>query len=88
VVVLPESGALLFVVVVVVESVDFCVTSGDAAASAPGEVSVVVVVVVSLLVPWHPMIIVAAMEGKGRDCRERNYTLPNSHTPEHIIEFK
>jgi hypothetical protein len=64
VVVLPESGALLFVVVVVVESVDFCVTSGDAAASAPGEVSVVVVVVVSFLVPWHPMIIVAAVKAK------------------------
>jgi hypothetical protein len=64
VVVLPESGALLFVVVVVVESVDFCVTSGDAAASAPGEVSVVVVVVVSFLVPWHPMIIVPAMKAK------------------------
>jgi hypothetical protein len=63
VVVLPESGALLLVVVVV-ESVDFCVTSGDGAASAPGEVSVVVVVVVSFLVPWHPMIIVPAMKAK------------------------
>jgi hypothetical protein len=64
VVVLPESGALLLVVVVVVESVDFCVTSGDGAASAPGEVSVVVVVVVSFLVPWHPVIIVPAMKAK------------------------
>jgi hypothetical protein len=63
VVLLPLSGALL-VVVVVVESVDFCVTSGDGAASAPGEVSVVVVVVVSFVVPWHPTIIVPAMKAK------------------------
>ena len=58
------SGALL-VVVVVVESVDFCVTSGDGDASAPGEVSVVVVVVVvSFVGPWHPTIIVPAMKAK------------------------
>ena len=44
--------------------VDFCVTSGDGDASAPGEVSVVVVVVVSFWVPWHPMIIVPAMKAK------------------------
>ena len=56
------SGALL-VVVVVVESVDFCVTSGDGEASAAGEVSVVVVVVVvSFVVPLHPTIIVPAMK--------------------------
>ena len=57
-VLLPLSGPLLVVVVLL----DFCVTSGDA--SAPGEVSVVVVVVVSFLVPWHPMIIVPAMKAK------------------------
>jgi hypothetical protein len=64
------SGALLLVVVAVVESVDFCVTSGDGAgvpgeASAPGAgvVSVVVVVVVvSFMVPLHPTIIVPAMK--------------------------
>ena len=60
-VLLPLSGALL-VVVVVVESVDFCVTSGDGEASAAGEVSVVVVVVVSFVVPLHPTIIVPAMK--------------------------
>jgi hypothetical protein len=64
VVLLPLSGALL-VVVVVVESVDFCVTSGDGDASAAGEVSVVVVVVVvSFGVPWHPTIIELAMKAK------------------------
>ena len=58
-VLLPLSGALLVVVVVV----DFCVTSGDGDASAPGEVSVVVVVV-SFVGPWHPTIIVPAMKAK------------------------
>ena len=60
------SGALL-VVVVVVESVDFCVTSGDGDASAAGDVSVVVVVVVVVVsfgVPWHPTINVPAMKAK------------------------
>jgi hypothetical protein len=61
VVLLPLSGALLVVVVVV----DFCVTSGDGDASAAGEVSVVVVVVVvSFVGPWHPTIIVPAMKAK------------------------
>ena len=60
VVLLPLSGALLVVVVLV----DFCVTSGDGDASAPGEVSVVVVVVVSFVGPWHPTIIVPAMKAK------------------------
>ena len=58
VVLLPLSGALLVVVVLV----DFCVTSGDGDASAPGEVSVVVVVVVSFVVPLHPTNIVPAMK--------------------------
>ena len=62
-VLLPLSGALL-VVVVVVESVDFCVTSGEGDASAAGDVSVVVVVVVSFVGPWHPTIIVPAMKAK------------------------
>ena len=52
-------------VVVVVESVDFCVTSGDGAAagdaSGAGVVCVVVVVVVSSVVPLHPTTIVPAM---------------------------
>jgi hypothetical protein len=60
VVLLPLSGALLVVVVLV----DFCVTSGDGDASAPGEVSVVVVVVVSFVGSWHPTIIVPAMKAK------------------------
>jgi hypothetical protein len=60
VVLLPLSGALLVVLVLV----DFCVTSGDDDASAPGEVSVVVVVVVSFVGPWHPTIIVPAMKAK------------------------
>jgi hypothetical protein len=60
VVLLPLSGALLVVVVLV----DFCVTSGDGDASAPGEVSVVVVVVVSFVGPWQPTIIVPAMKAK------------------------
>jgi hypothetical protein len=68
-VLLPLSGALL-VVVVVLESVDFCVTSGDGA-GAPGDASapgagvvsvVVVVVVVSFVVPLHPTNIVPAMK--------------------------
>ena len=65
VVLLPLSGAVLLVVVVV-ESVDFCVTSGDGApagdASGAGVVCcVVVVVVVSSVVPLHPTTIVPAM---------------------------
>jgi hypothetical protein len=56
VVLLPLPGALF----VVVEVVEFCVTSGDGDASAAGEVSVVVVVVVSFVDPWHPTIIVLA----------------------------
>ena len=65
-VLLPLSGAALLVVVVVVESVDFCVTSGDGAAdgdaSGAGVVCVVVVVVVvSSLLPLHPTTIVPAM---------------------------
>jgi hypothetical protein len=59
VVLLPLSGALLVVVVLV----DFCVTFGDGDASAPGEVSVVVVVV-SFVGPRHPTIIVPAMKAK------------------------
>jgi hypothetical protein len=62
VVLLPLSGAAPLVVV---ESVDFCVTSGGAAAaggaSGAGVVCVVVVVVVSSLVPLHPTTIVPAM---------------------------
>jgi hypothetical protein len=68
VVVLLVSGVVLLVVLVVVESVDFCVTSGDAASAGDALVpgaglvcSVVVVVVVSFVVPWHPTIIVPAM---------------------------
>jgi hypothetical protein len=66
VVLLPLSGAAPLVVVVVVESVDFCVTSGEAAAagdaSGAGVVCVVVVVVVvSSLLPLHPTISVPAM---------------------------
>jgi hypothetical protein len=69
VVLLPAPGAPLFVVVVV-ESVDFCVTSGDGA-GAPGDAlvagegavsSVVLVVVVSFVVPRHPTITVPAMK--------------------------
>ena len=67
---LPRVAAVLLVVIVVLESVDFCVTSGDGAdppgdASAPGAgvVSVVfVVVVVSFVVPLHPTNIVPAMK--------------------------
>jgi hypothetical protein len=75
---LPVSGAVLLVVVVVLESVDFCVTSGEGAAgeasaegagaagdaSAAGEAgaSVVVVVVVSLVVSLHPTTIEPAMK--------------------------
>ena len=59
VVLLPLSGPLLVVVVVV----DCCVTSGDGDA-APGEVSVVVVVVVSFVGSWHPTIVVPAMKAK------------------------
>ena len=59
------SGAVLLVVVVV-ESVEFCVTAGDGAsdgdASGAGVVCVVVVVVVvSSLLPLHPTTIVPAM---------------------------
>jgi hypothetical protein len=64
---LPVSGAVLLVVVVELESVDFCVTSGEGAgaagdASAAGEVASVVVVVVSLVVSLHPTTIEPAMK--------------------------
>ena len=69
------SGPLLVVVVLV----DFCVTSGDA--SAPGEVSVVVVVVVSFWVPWHPMIIVPAMKAKAVTAASENILFEISMGP-------
>ncbi|MBI3759064.1 MAG: hypothetical protein HY269_04835 [Deltaproteobacteria bacterium] len=65
---LPVSGAVLLVVVVVLESVEFCVTSGEGAgaagdASATGEAGAsVVVVVVSLVVSLHPTTIEPAMK--------------------------
>ena len=66
---LPVSGgAVLLVVVVVLESVEFCVTPGEGAgaagdASAAGEAGVsVVVVVVSLEVSLHPTTIEPAMK--------------------------
>ena len=66
VVLLPLSEPGLFVVVVVLDSVDFCVTSGEGATvpgetSAPGEAgaSVVdVVVVVSFSVCLQPVLVV------------------------------
>jgi hypothetical protein len=69
VVLLPVSGAPPLLVVVVVESVDFWVTSGDGAGAA-GDVSVpglvcsvvVVVVVVSVAGFWHPAIVIPAMK--------------------------